>query len=212
MKSTIINVICFAAGAAVGSLVAWKMLEVKHEKIIQEEIKSIREALGGEQTENEDEEEGDPDTGTTNSSRQINWEELEDLDEEEEDEDETEEESNIARVEYERLAGKYSNEKGGAETVAKKPYVIAPYDFGTFDDYHQIELTYYADGILEDAEGNIIDDADELVGEGSLYTFGEYEDDAVHVRNERLETDFEILKEYRTYSEVRGSPNQVRDE
>ena len=97
--------------------------------------------------------------------------------------------------------------------VSKKPYVIAPYDFGTLDDYHQIELTYYADGILEDAEGNIVTDADELIGPKALTTFGEYEEDAVHVRNEYLRTDFEILRDYSTYDEARGtSPKRVADE
>ena len=97
--------------------------------------------------------------------------------------------------------------------MAEKPYVISPYDFGELDGYNQIELTYYADGTLEDDEGNIITDVDELVGQDSLFTFGEYEEDAVFVRNERLETDFQILKDYRTYEEARSiGPNQVDDE
>lgn len=97
--------------------------------------------------------------------------------------------------------------------MPEKPYVISPYDFGEIDEYSQIELTYYADGTLEDDEGNIVTDGDELIGEDSLNTFGEYEDDAVFVRNERLMTDFQILKDYRTYEEARSvGPNQVDDE
>ena len=97
--------------------------------------------------------------------------------------------------------------------MTKEPYVISPYDFGELDDYSQVELTYYADGTLEDEDYNIVTDADELIGRDSLYTFGEYEDDAVFVRNERLRADFQILKDYRTYAEARSvGPSKVDDE
>ena len=96
----------------------------------------------------------------------------------------------------------------------RAPYVIAPYDFGELDGYNQIELTYYeGDDTLEDDEYNIITDRDELLGPKALTTFGEYEDDAVFVRNERLRTDFQILKDTRTYKEARSvGPDQVDDE
>ena len=97
--------------------------------------------------------------------------------------------------------------------VAKSPYVIAPYDFGELDGYSQFELTYYSDDVLEDEDYNIVTDRDELIGADSLLTFGEYEEDAVFVRNERLRADFQILKDYRTYKQARSvGPDQVDDE
>ena len=87
--------------------------------------------------------------------------------------------------------------------MKKEPYVIAPYDFGELDGYSQIELTYYLDGILEDDEYHIVTDADELIGPKALTTFGEYEEDSVFVRNDYLRTDFQILKDYRTYDEAK---------
>ena len=119
--------------------------------------------------------------------------------------------------EYAQLVKRYTNEKGGAEGVASKiardPYVISPYDFGEIDEYHKIELTYYADGTLEDEDYNIVEDVEELLGPKALTTFGEYEDDAVFVRNEHLGTDFQVLKDYRTYEEARSvSPKRVDDE
>lgn len=93
------------------------------------------------------------------------------------------------------------------------PRVISPYEFGELDDYHTIELTYYTDDILEDEDYNIVTDRDELIGPSALDTFGEYEDDSVFVRNDRLRTDFQILKDYRTYSEARSvGPSRVDDE
>ena len=97
--------------------------------------------------------------------------------------------------------------------MTREPYVIAPYDFGELDGYRKFELTYYADDVLEDEDYNIINDREDLIGRESLYTFGEFDDDAVFVRNEKLRSDFQILKDYRTYAEARSvGPNQVDDE
>lgn len=203
------NVIVFAAGAAIGSAVTWKILKDHYEKLVQEEIKSVKEAFSNHPVEQdtddttEDEDEGDP------SQMHIDWSDFEDL-----DEDEDEDEPDDGLSDYERLVNKYTNEKGGADNMARAPYIIAPYDFGELDGYNQIELTYYeGDDVLEDDEYNIIEDRDELLGIGALNTFGEYEDDAVFVRNERLRTDFQILKDYRTYEEARSiSPARVDNE
>lgn len=210
MKSKLINVLVFAAGAAIGSAVTWKVVKTQYEKIVQEELESIKEAfaradvdVAQEKSEStEDEEEGQQEC-----PGQINWTELEDADEE------AYEPTKEEQKEYKNLTKLYSNEKGGAEGMAEKPYVISPYDFGELDGYNQIELTYYADGTLEDEDGDIVTDVDELIGSDSLFTFGEYEDDAVFVRNERLETDFQILRDYRTYEQARSvGPNRVDNE
>lgn len=203
MNCKFINVLVFAAGAAIGSAVTWKVVKTKYEQIAQEEIESVKrmfeDRLADLQEEVDDVED---------ETKQIDWSELEDLDEEEDDEDEPDDMS-----EYAKLVTKYSSEKGGAEGMAKRPYVIAPYDFGELDGYHQISLTYYADGVLEDEDGDVVTGVNELIGSDALLTFGEYEDDSVFVRNEQLKTDFEILKDYRTYAKANSiGPNQVDDE
>lgn len=217
MNCKFISALMFAAGAAVGSAVTWKVVKTRYDRIVQEEIASIQEAFGSNfnaAAEQDDESEVDDDES---DYHQINWDDLEDLDEEDEsDEDEDEDDVN----DYARLVENYTNfnEKGGpgnmANDVAKKPYIISPFDFGELDDYHQIELTYYeGDDILEDEDYEIVTDRDELLGPKALMTFGEYEDDAVFVRNERLRTDFQILKDPRKYTEARNiGPNQVYDE
>ena len=198
MKYNLINVLMFTAGAAIGSAVTWKVLKTKYDRLIQEEIDSVKEAFANRVDVDEPQE---TETETEGQMR-INWEDLEDLNEEEVDDEDT--------TDYEKLVNKYSKEKGGAEEMAERPYVISPYDFGELDDYSQFELTYYADGTLEDEDYNIVTDVDDLIGQTSLYTFGEYEDDSVFVRNDRLRADFQILKDYRTYEEARGMrPDQV---
>ena len=218
MNCKLINALMFAAGAIIGSAVTWKVVKTKYERIAQEEIESVKEAFASgmadfktPEDEDGDEESDDERPGTANVHK-INWADYNDLGLDDEDYCECEEDE-AERVVYETLANNYNNKKGGPEGMTEnvvKPYVISPYDFGELDSYHQIELTYYADDVLEDEEGDIVTDRDNLIGADSLFTFGEYEDDSVFVRNEYLCTDFQILRDNRTYEEVRGiGPKQV---
>lgn len=204
----------FAAGAAIGSAVTWKVLKTKYDQLIQEEIDSVKEAFSDrfdndqESTDEETKEEEDDEESCP--PKKIVRSDLDYILDDDEEPFADEEKS-----EYEKIASVYTSEKGGVENMnstAKPPYVISPFDFGELDDYNQIELTYYLDGILEDEDYHIVTDADELIGPDALTTFGEYEDDSVFVRNERLCTDFQILKDYRTYDEAKSiRPVQVDD-
>ena len=94
------------------------------------------------------------------------------------------------------------DKKQKQEIGVDKPYVIQPSDFGEFDDYEKISLTYTADGALLDDMNEIVDDIEETVGEDSLEHFGEYEDDSVYVRNDAKKCDYEILLDQRNYQEI----------
>ena len=212
MNTKLINVLMFTAGAAIGSVVTWKVVKTKYERIAQEEIESVKETfteyfVNEGDTCADETAEGDDEERPSGSSRQINWEDYEDLDEDDSAEEDEYQADEADREEYARIASYYNNnEKGGAEDMDKSidraPYVISPDDFASLDDWKTVSLTY-----------NIINDRDKLIGRKALTTFGEYEEDSVFVRNERLKTDFEILKDYRTYDQARSiGPNQVDDE
>ena len=62
-----------------------------------------------------------------------------------------------------------------------------------------------------DDGGDKIEDVDDVVGMESLTRFGEYEDDSVFVRNDRLRCDYEILMDERTYSEARKERPHQRE-
>lgn len=94
------------------------------------------------------------------------------------------------------------DKKQKQEIGVDKPYVIQPSDFGEFDDYEKISITYTADGVLLDDMNEIVDDIEETVGEDSLEHFGEYEDDSVYVRNDAKKCDYEILLDQRNYQEI----------
>lgn len=160
--------IIFVAGAAIGSAVTWKIVEKKYARIAQEEIESVREMY----------------------AKQHESENDEDIP------DEYYEQDNDKAV-YKAIAKMYKGDTLDSEEDEEdmvEPYVIPPDDFDE-EGYETVTLYYYDDGVLEDMlTKEIIEDVDELIGEDSLTHFGEYEDDSVFVRNDRLKTDFEILR------------------
>lgn len=223
MNRKIINVIMFAAGAAIGSAVTWKIVKDRYEKIVQEEIKSVKEVFSdrfnssNEETSSEESDEEMSEEDPVSDYRKICWDDLEDLDPSELEEEEYQ--ADLAEYavvsKYEDIANIYK--EGGADNMPtsepREPYVIEPIEFGELDGYKTFELTYYEDGILEDEDYDIVKNPEEILGPYALGSFGEYEDDSVFVRNERLRADFQILKDYRTYDEARSiGPGRVDDE
>lgn len=111
--------------------------------------------------------------------------------------------------EAEKKANEIIIEKNGYDkgTVVPNIYTISPDEFGEEDDYKIVGLTYFSgDDKLVDDNGDLVD-VDSTVGVNSLTLFGEYVDDAVYVRNEDTQTDYEILLDVREYLEVH--PNKA---
>lgn len=187
MKRILSNAVIFAAGAAIGSVVTWKLIEEKYKRIAQEEIDSVKEVFARKKVEPEVTEEPIKPT-------------IDDVVKE------------TGHVDYSSMVNKLGyvkDEEEGGSTMIDKPYVISPEEFGDCD-YETVSLVFYADGVLADDYDEVVTDIGSTVGIGSLQTFGQYEDDSVFVRNDRLKTDYEILKDLRKYSDVVG-PNRVDD-
>lgn len=196
MRNKLINVLFLAVGAAIGSAVTWKFLKTKYEQIAQEEIDSVKEVYLRKSKE---------DTETLESVKQA----LEKMGKV----------SKPIQDSYEVMKEKISNlgyssiDEEGKEREQmpiEKPYVISPDVFGDADGYDVVSLNYYADGVLTDDWGDIIGNVDDIVGEESLTHFGEYENDSVFVRNDRLKTDYEILKDERNFSDIKN-PYEMED-
>lgn len=188
MNNTLNKILIFSAGAAVGSAVTWKLLKTKYEQIAQKEIESVREAFEANET-----------------KEVVNEEAVEDSEEPDESEEVT-------------VMKQYKNTLKGAgylrehdELLEKEevydnmngPYVISPDDFGDPDvGYDTESLDYYeGDGVLTDSFGEVVENVDELVGRDFADHFGDYEKDSVFIRNDEMEVDYEILRDYRSYSE-----------
>ena len=189
------NMFIFAAGAAIGSAVAWLYAKKYYEQIANDEIESMKEWVARrveEQDESNSECTSDSDTNVivnpTSPSVKPDLKEYVSMI------------NDLGYVNYSQT--KMNFDKKEEVDVLDEPYVIKPEIFGEEDDYEEVSLTYYADGVLTDEQDNIIEDVDSLVGADYADHFGEYEDDSVFVRNDRLKIDFEILADQRNYSDI----------
>lgn len=184
--------IAFLTGVAVGAAATWNFAKKKYEQIAQEEIDSVKEVfrrLRGE-------------------SKVKTTEEPEVERVEENEADKTNDHVDIC--EYRKVINNnsYDNDQNyeeGAPINMDRPYVIAPDEFGERAGYERFSFTYYSDGTLTDECDEPIspEDVEKLIGKESLTHFGDYEDDSVFVRNDDIESDFEILLDLRKYSDVK---------
>ena len=209
MNRTVFNILLVTAGAAIGSAVTWKVVKTKYERIVQEEIDSVKEEIKRLYTDQE-----------------VN-EEVEDQNEEcaelIEDEEDVFEPSSDEIFEYHNMTSVYrssadikeeeNDEEGGMGYPDEAPYINGPYVISPDDfrcsppGYNAQALDYFADGVLADSWGVELN-IEETIGEESLECFGEYADGIVYVRNERTETDYEVTQDPRTYEEtIRTNPN-----
>ena len=103
---------------------------------------------------------------------------------------------------------KKNTEEKKDDPMPNEPYVISPDNYGENDNYTQISLVYYAgDEVLADDEDEVVEDIEDTVGEDFAEHFGEYEDDSVFIRNDRLRCDYEILRDNRSFSDVAEGSN-----
>ena len=86
------------------------------------------------------------------------------------------------------------------------PYVINIEEFTEDnDDYDKLSVTYYeGDDVMADERDTVVPDPTNLIGADALTRFGEGSDDEhiVYVRNEKLTSDFEIVRDARSYASV----------
>ena len=197
------NLLCFVSGAAIGSIVTWKLIEKKYKDLADEEIESVIETFKNRKpriTKDDVKEKVEKVINKYKEPKEI----VEDIvtterysieNEEEIDEDD---ESNYT-----------VNVNNDVEVVT--PYVITPEQFGEYNEYGTKTLTYYADNVLTDEIDNPITSEEMviMIGPDALDHFGEYEDDSVYIRDEMNEMDYEILKSEKKFSEIpeRGRAN-----
>lgn len=88
------------------------------------------------------------------------------------------------------------------ETV---PYVISPEEFSNeHSDYAKLTMVYYEDNeVLLNEEEECVD-IGSTIGYDFINHFGDFEKDAVFIRNEALGNDYEILMEHTSYEGVGG--------
>lgn len=183
--SKVKSCIIFSAGVIIGSAVSWYYAKKRCERIVQEEIDSIKETF--------------KQAGIIKN-------------------DDAEPKKNDKRkdvISYENIIKKESYSDANCkkeEKIIDEPYIISPEEFGEMHDYETVSLTYYDDGILADDNDEMVEDVEEVVGVDFFSHFGEYEDDSVFVRNDRLRCDYEILLDHQKYSDVVENNLHLKEE
>lgn len=173
------NFIMFIIGVAIGSVFTHICLKKHYERIAQEEIDSVKSMFSKKNEIKSD------DTNSKNEPDLVGY---------------TDKLQEYGYTNYSQ-----NSKKRKDDSMLDKPYVISPEEYGENVDYENINLTYYSDGILADDDDEIVDDIDGTVGSDFADHFGDYEDDAVFIRNDRMKCDYEILKDYRPYAAITSS-------
>lgn len=182
----------FTGGVVIGAVATYILVKDRFDKKTEEEIESVREYYKQklQSTRKEDKKDIPKPEEKTKTKEQDFMEYAKMVDE-------------SGYTNYSDISTTPKEEEKKEEHVdVEKPYVISPDEFGEFDDYETISLTFYADKVLTDSEDCPVDDIDEIVGLESLEHFGEYEDDSVFVRNDMRKSDYEILADSRRYADV----------
>lgn len=193
-----LNALMFVLGAAAGSLVTWKILEKKYQKIAQEEIDSVKEVYMKRNA------------ALTNEVKKAHQ-----YFETNNDPEQAAVKKTPVQEEYVRIVKEqgYSHEDQSTEDICDA-HVISPDEFGELDEYDTESLTYFnKDKVLWwDNRSKVVKNPAELLGPKALDSFGEYEDDSVFVRNDELKIDFEVLLDMRSYYEVFSVNRHIVDD
>ena len=173
-KQVISNVLAFVMGAGVGVAASAFIMKKHYEEISKKEIESVKEIYAKKK-------EMDEDT--------INRKVFEKLIE-----------NNYYSTESDERVEKQVNTED--DNATDKPYLIRRHEVGD-TDYITITLWYWTDGIVTNDNKKIIGNVEELIGDDFMAHFGDDEDDpdTVYVRNDVQKIDYEILKEYRGFSD-----------
>ena len=202
------NALYFVTGAAVGALGAWYFAKKKYEKIAQDEIQSVTDAFSERLDKLARNSMDDPSIRPTP-------EELEREATKPGDRNIIDYAAVLSKQGYTDYTKFSKDEEEPTETedseisvdTAAGPVIICPDDYGEIPGYEQLSWIYFADHVLTDDDYSLITNYEKWIGDGALQHFGEYEDDAIHVRNDKLKCYIEVVIDSRLYASVVAEKN-----
>lgn len=189
MNRTLSNVLIFAAGVAVGSVVTWRIFKSKYEVIeddYEEYFDDAEESDEGDSDEESDEVDEIPAEVKSGFTKKPPLKEYVEL---------------VKQLSYADVEVTDEDEE---VSDVYEPFIIRPEEYGEIHSYETLSLNYYADGVLTDELDNRIEDVESMVPADFAEHFGEFEDYAVFVRNDEQQCDYEILKDTRNFADVFG--------
>lgn len=209
----------FIAGAAVGSLVTWKIVEKKYRDLAEEEINSVKELYKekiAEKSKFDKQKVDEIKDDIQKKEIEKNNIELEKIikssryatgtDLAEEETESVQVENNDTQHDVEDDDEDYLVPVEVGPTLPAPPYVITEDEFGEFGNEEQT-LIFYSDSVLADEDDDIITDPESVIGD-ALNEFNDPMIERVFVRDESREIDYIILRSEKTFSEVCGEEEQ----
>lgn len=204
------NAVYFVAGATIGALAAWYVAKNKYEKLARDEIQNVTDAFSEML-----------DKFARNSMRdpsvQPTPEELENDTTKPGDRNIIDYAAVLAKQGYTDYT-KFSQDEDAVSTEEVNdisdaandgPVIISPDDYGDNPEYKQLEWIYFYDKILTDDDYTPITDRDKWIGPGALEHFGDYEDEAIHIRNDKLKCYIEVVMDSRLFTAVVAEKNSI---
>lgn len=226
------NYLVFGLGAAIGSLVTWRLVKSKYEQHAEDEIESVQEAYRELREKDREEafEEGckfmeikmdspvsneNIEKSKTESKKKKTTKKAKKK-EEKPAVEETEEDGGLIK----QNVFNYSNISKNEEKVveAATPYVLMgtngkdpAEEYEEFCDkgYDPIDLIYYEkDGVLADDTGQVIEDIENVTGSFFIGLFSRDNNlNNVYVVNHKRETVYDILREDEAYFDYKENPD-----
>lgn len=177
MKNVIFAAATFAAGCVVGYFLGRKSNEKEFDDLLTQEIEDFKEAY-------RESHKDDSDISEHESEDQVTKDHISNL------------RNTIKNLGYGDAIIEDDNDDDW-------PYMISPDEYGDCEGYSCLSMTYFqGDDVLTDNDNKVVDDPCKYVMEDFADHFGDYEDDAIHVRNDKLKCDIEVLLDVRRFSEV----------
>lgn len=193
MNQNIRNVLIFAAGTIAGGAAVWAVIREKYKQLAAEEIESVKEAYHKKEEPVDDAKEEPVDDAESNNQMTTDGimeriKQAQDI---------------CAKAGYftSDLVREERKDNNMNNSDMCEPYVIPPEEAGE-NGYDIVSLTFYSDGVLTDENDEPISNPQQLVGSDFEFHFGEYESDSVFVRNDPMETDYEILADDKEFSKL----------
>lgn len=170
------SIVAFTLGAAVGSLITWKVLKNHYEN-------EVLEVFPREEEETEDDEQDENPVRPSDKPDLMEYA------------------AKIKEAGYVNYSNETKSEKVEENNVSV-PYIIDEEDFGELDGYEAVTMEYYSDGTLCDPDGKPIpkEENEDVLGSEAVKLL-ESGEDSVYIRDDGTKMDMEILLNLTPYEE-----------
>ena len=185
------NILALIAGIGIGVAISWTYNKNKYEEMVQEEVESLRENNKKKSKKSEQTEEKEQDKNTISQKEKKEYDKQLD---------------GVKKIiDYNHYSQNEEDEEKDADHQFMT--IIKPEEFADKIGYDTDSFYIFANNVVTDENNEVITNVKETLGftvEEIRNQFGVYENDAVYIRNPKLNMDYEVLRELETYQKRDG--------